>query len=113
MSHADGDLVYDDGVDRSIWQARLEDLEPDLRTTPAESLPELATLIREMEGVLGVETMDDEDSGEVLSVADRADAGEPVSGEEVADAVEAGLRLAWYLVNDRRNLDEALDEEEQ
>ncbi|MGN6378400.1 MAG: hypothetical protein ACTHNU_05570 [Gaiellales bacterium] len=116
-SHADGDLVYDDGVDRTIWQARLEDIEPDLQTTPTEALPELARLIREMEHVLGAaatrsDEMGDEDSADVLTVADRIDGGEPVSREEVDEAVEAGVRLAWYLVQDRRGPDEALEEDD-
>jgi hypothetical protein len=115
-SHADADLVYDDGVDRSTWQARSEDLEPDLRTTPAEALPELARLVREVEEALGVladspGALTDEDSAEVLPVADRLDADELVSGEEVVSTVEAGLRLAWYLVQDRRGPYAAIEEE--
>lgn len=111
---ADGDPVFDDGVDRTIWQARLEDLEPDLQSSPAEALPELGRLIREMEDTLGATAeptggVGDEDSGEVLAVADRLDAGEPVSEEEVGDAVDAGLRLAWYLLQDRRGPDESLE----
>ncbi len=48
----------------------------------------------------------------MMDVARRLDAGEQVSDEEVSDALAAGKRLAWYLIEDRRGPESSADLEE-
>ena len=50
--------MVEPGLDRHEWQARWEQLEDDLETSPAETLPELDRLVAEMLQARGFDIQD-------------------------------------------------------
>ena len=100
------------GLDRHEWETELESLEPELRDSPAEALPELADLVRRMLAERGFELDDplvrEGDEREIVSeyesareVADRLQRGEDVGPGDVASAIN-GLRALYdHLISER------------
>jgi hypothetical protein len=98
--------MLDPGLDRHLWEARWQDLEPLVEESPREALPELARLVGELlgahglpadnEGIVRAEPVPDTDAAEpelavmyrkAHRVARLLDAGEEVSNGDVASAV--------------------------
>jgi hypothetical protein len=100
------------GLDRHEWESELESLEPELRDSPAEALPELADLVRRMLDERGFDLDDplvrEGDEREIVSeyesareVADRLERGKDVGPGDVAAAIN-GLRALYdHLINER------------
>jgi len=100
------------GLDRHEWETELESLEPELRDSPAEALPELADLVRRMLDERGFDLNDplvrEGDEREIVSeyesareVADRLERGEDVDPGDVASAIN-GLRALYdHLISER------------
>jgi hypothetical protein len=93
------------GLDRHEWESEFETLEPELRDSPAEALPDLADLVERMLDERGFNVGDPvaraneepEIVREFLSareVADRVDGGESVDPGDVASAIN-GLRALY------------------
>jgi hypothetical protein len=101
--------VQEPGLDEHSWTSRWEALEPDVRASPAEALPELDELVAEMMEARGLplEERDGEDAAEPETVRqfeearrvtrelDRGDAYDP---GDVASAVEAYRDLYAHLL---------------
>jgi hypothetical protein len=100
------------GLDRHEWESELESLEPELRGSPAEALPELADLVRRMLDERGFDLDDplarESDEREIVSeydsareVADRLERGEDVGPGDVGAAIN-GLRALYdHLISER------------
>ena len=102
--------VEEPGVDRREWEAEMEALEPELRDSPAEALPELADLVgRELEGHgFPLDELSADPNGpipefqEARSVAERAVSGdEDISLGDVADAIQRLLAIHESLMEER------------
>lgn len=104
--------MQEPGLDRHEWETELESLEPELRDSPAEALPELADLVRRMLDERGFDLDDslvrEGDEREIVSeyesareVADRLERGEDVGPGDVASAIN-GLRALYdHLISER------------
>ena len=91
-------MQFEPGIDRHEWDSRWGQLEEDVRTSPAEALPELADLVEEMIVEAGYDIADPvarageerEVVAEYLAareIADLVDAGEDVDPGDVASAI--------------------------
>jgi hypothetical protein len=101
------------GLDLYDWESRFQQLEPDLADDPAQALPELADLVREMleergadvdDPVLGVSEEREfvVDYRAAREVADRVERGEDVDPGDIGAAIQS-LRAAYeYVVAERR-----------
>jgi len=104
--------MQEPGLDRHEWETELESLEPELRDSPAEALPELADLVRRMLDERGFDLDDplvrEGDEREIVSeyesardVADRLERGEDVGPGDVGSAIN-GLRALYdHLISER------------
>ena len=109
-------MTFEPGLDRHEWESQWSQLEDDVRTSPEETLPELADL---MQGVLEEGGYDLSDrvarAGEerevvaeflaAREVADRVDAGYDVDPGDVAAAIN-GLQALhdFFTESDERDL---------
>jgi hypothetical protein len=93
------------GLDRHDWESEFESIEPDLRDSPAEALPEFADLVErmltergfELEGPIAVEDEEPEVVREYTSareVSDRLERGESVDPGDIGASV-IGLRAVY------------------
>jgi hypothetical protein len=96
------------GLDRHDWESELATIEPDLRDSPAEALPELADLVGRMLAERGYDLGDPVARGgeerevvaEYLSareIADRVELAADVDPGDVAAAIN-GLRAIYDFV---------------
>jgi len=104
--------MQEPGLDRHEWESELESLEPELRDSPAEALPDLADLIQRMLNERGFDVADpvgrESDEPEIVreylngrEVADRVDRGDDVDPGDVASAIN-GLRALYdHLIVER------------
>jgi len=74
------------GLDRHEWESELQALEPDLRDTPGEALPELADLIQRMLLERGF----DLDDTVAREGEEREVVAEYLAAREISDLVERG-----------------------
>ena len=102
-------MQFEPGVDRHDFESRWHGLEDDLRTSPAEALPELADLIREVIVEAGYDVTDPvartgeerEVVAEYLAardVADLVERGDEVDPGDLASAVNGLRALHDYLL---------------
>jgi len=107
-------VSLDPGLDRHEWETRMQDLEEELETAPAEALPALADLIEQVLNERGY-TLDDpvaregedrEVVSEYLAAREIADAVERASADvgpgDVAAAINGLVSLYEYVVGERR-----------
>jgi hypothetical protein len=103
----------DAGVSRHEWQSRWEQLVPELRDDPRETLPEAVELVEEMLRELRYaldEPIEDEPTEDILprfrdaqAVALRVDKGDDVDPAEIGDAIATVREIYAYLIEDRRD----------
>jgi len=97
--------MQEPGLDRHEWESEFESLEPELRDSPAEALPDLADLVERMLDERGFDIGDpvarENDEPEVVreylnarEVADRRERGDDVDPGDVAAAI-TGLRALY------------------
>jgi hypothetical protein len=102
----------DPGLDRHEWETEWEELQEDLASSPAETLPDLDDLIRRMLEARGFAVedpvADDGIEREVLTqylaaheVAELVDAGEDIDPGDVASAVNGFTALYETLIAER------------
>ena len=113
--------MYDPGLDRHEWESELQALEDDLRTDPADALPELDGLVARMLGESGYDLDDpvvrDGEEREVvveyLAAREVAEAAERDSDElspgDVAAAINGYRAVFDYLVATRATADADFD----
>jgi hypothetical protein len=97
------------GLDRDEWQGELEALEPGLRDSPAEALPELLHLIERMLAARGLDpadlgSLDPEVRAELENARDvavRVERGECDDPGDVASAVEGLRGIFEFVVTER------------
>jgi hypothetical protein len=97
------------GVDVHEWESELAALEPDLRDSPVEALPELARLVERMLearglGRDGADGQDPEVSAELRNARELSgpiERGEDVDPGDVASSIEGLQGLARALVESR------------
>jgi hypothetical protein len=78
--------MQEPGLDRHDWQTQLEQLDDDLRSDPADALPELADLVERM-----LEEADYDLNDPVARAGEeRAVVAEYLAAREIADLVEEG-----------------------
>ena len=93
-------MQFEPGLDRHEFESRWHQLEDDVRTSPAESLPELADLMQEVIVEEGYDLTDpvarSGEEREVVAeylaareVADRVERGEDVDPGDVATAINS------------------------
>ena len=112
----------DAGVSRHEWVTQWEQLEPELRDDPRETLPEVVRLVEDMLRELQFavdDPVEDEPTEDILPrfhdarrVAARIDQGEDVDPAEIGDAVETVREVYAYLVDDRDTAGGLADTEE-
>ena len=106
--------MWEPGLDRHDWESEFEALEPELRDSPRDALPELADLVERMLVERGVDVRDpvvregDERSfvAEYLTgreIADRVERGEDVDPGDVGAAVQALRELYEFVLAERRS----------
>ena len=78
--------MYEPGLDRHEWESEWQTLEDDLRTDPAQALPELDRLVARMLAESGYE-LSDPIAGEESEVV-----AEYLAAHEILEAAEQGLR---------------------
>jgi hypothetical protein len=95
------------GLDRHEWESEWAQLEPLLRDSPREALPEARDLVERMlreRGYVGNGRVDPEISADwqaAKGLVDRIEAGEPVDPGDVGSAV-GGLKAIFdYLIAER------------
>jgi hypothetical protein len=104
--------MQEPGLDRHDWQSRLESLEEDLRSEPAQGLTELADLVEAMLAESGYDLADpvaeEGDERDVLAefraareVSDRLERGEDVDPGDIGASIQGLRALAEYLVGQR------------
>lgn len=116
--------MYDPGLDRHDWESEWEALEPDLRTDPAQALPELDGLVARMLEESGYDLTDpvvrEGDEREVVAEylaahevveATERDASE-LSPGDVAAAINGYRAVFDHLVTTRASADAELGAEE-
>jgi len=97
------------GLDRHEWESERATLEDDLRSSPAETLPELARLVGRMLEERGYDLADpvirEGEEREVVAqyqasqeVADRVDSGDDVDPGDVVDAINGLISIFDYIV---------------
>ena len=94
------------------WESRWQQLEEELESSPAEALPEVDRLIREMLESRGYELEDpvvrDGDDRDIVAgyfaareIARAVDRGADVGNEDIQEAVEQYRALHDYVVEER------------
>lgn len=102
--------MLEPGLDEHGWISRWEQLEDDLRDSPAEALPETDALVAEMMEARGfpLEEREGEDATEPETIRQfvearrvrlLVDSGAPYDPGDVANAVDAYRSLYDYLLN--------------
>jgi hypothetical protein len=111
-AHDNGMSMQEPGLDRHEWESELETLEPELRDSPAEALPDLADLVERMLNERGFQMEDplarEGNEPEIIreyrsarEVSDRTERGESVDPGDVAAAIN-GLRALYdHLLSER------------
>jgi len=113
--------MYEPGLDRHEWESEWQTLEDDLRTDPAQALPELDRLVARMLADSGYELTDPvvgegeerEIVAEYLAAHDIVEAAEHGSAElspgDVAAAINGYRAVSEHLVATRAAADAGLD----
>ena len=113
--------MYDPGLDRHDWEGEWQALEDDLRTDPAQALPELDGLVARMLEESGYDLTDPVVRGgaereivaEYLAAQEIVQAAERDSGDlslgDVAAAINGYRAVFDHLVNTRAAADAELD----
>ncbi|HKP16939.1 MAG TPA: hypothetical protein VJT84_00580 [Gaiellaceae bacterium] len=100
--------MQEPGLDLHVWQSQWEALEPDLRDSPAEALPELGRLVDEMLAERGYDDpveIDPEINRELEQARDvvrRLGAEEGVDPGDIAAAVNGYRAVFEELVGEHR-----------
>ncbi len=109
-------MQFEPGLDRHEWESQWAQLEEDLRTSPEETLPELADLIEHVLEEAGYDLTDavarEGEEREVVAeftasreIADQVDRGDDVDPGDVASAINGLVALHDFLSSsDARNL---------
>jgi hypothetical protein len=106
-------MSTDPGLDLHGWESEWQQLEPLVRDTPAEALPELHDLIERMlkergvltEDLVAVEGADPELLAEYVAgteVVERLERGDAVDPGDIASVIGGFRSLYEFLVNERR-----------
>jgi hypothetical protein len=100
------------GLDLHDWETRFQQLEPDLETDPAQTLPDLADLVEGMlqeRGLAGDELPGAEDEHGLLAqyrfareIADGVERGDAVDPGDLGAAIESLRDVYAFLVGERR-----------
>ena len=104
--------MRDPGLDRHEWETEWQQLEDELETAPAETLPEVAHLVERMlrereildENLVATEGADPELLAEYVAgkdVVDRLERGEAVDPSDIGSVVAGYRSLYEYLINER------------
>jgi hypothetical protein len=104
--------VVEPGLDRHDWESEWQQLEPLVRDSPAEALPELHDLIRRMlqereildEDLVATEGADAELLAEYVAgkdVVDRLERGETVDPGDIGSVVQGYRALFEFLTSER------------
>jgi hypothetical protein len=102
-------MQFEPGIDRHTWESRWASLEEDVRTDPAEALPELTGLVEEMLVEAGYDIAEPVaragEEREVVAefmaareIADRVNDGEDVDPGDVAAAINGLYALRDYII---------------
>jgi hypothetical protein len=103
-------VQFEPGLDRHEWESQWAQLEDDMRTSPEETLPELADLMEQALGEAGYDLTDpvarEGEEREVVAefrasreIADQVDRGDDVDPGDVAAALNGLVALHDFLSN--------------
>ncbi len=107
--------AWEPGLDRHEWEGEFQTLEPELRDSPRDALPELADLVERMLLERGIDVRDrvalegDERSFVVeylaaREISDRVERDDETIGPgDVGGAVQALRELYEFIVDERRS----------
>ena len=104
--------MLEPGLDMHEWESQWQQLEEDLESSPAEALPEVDRLIREMLEARGYELEDpvvrEGDERDIVAeylaareITRAVDRGADVENEDIQEAVEHYRALHDYLIEER------------
>ncbi len=105
-------MAYEPGLDRHEWESEWQQLEPLVRDSPEEALPEVHDLVERMlieRGFLGADAVATEGSDpEIIAEWDAAaeivgkiERAEPIDPSDVGQAVSGLRSLYEYLISER------------
>ncbi len=105
-------MSIEPGLDRHEWESRMQALEEDLASDPAEALPELADLVEQMLEETGYDISDpvarEGEEREVVAefiaareTSDRLERNEDVGPGDVGAAINGLRDIYSYLVSER------------